>query len=172
MKKITILGNPGAGKSTLAKKLGNMLNIPVYHMDTFYWKPGWVARDEQELLQLHDEVLTQERWIIDGNYSVTLSKRLEEADTVIFLHYSTIKCLYGITKRRIQYRKKARPDIGKDCPERLNVDFILWTKNFNKNKAVKIYEKLARIPHAEVHIFRNRKQLKNFLKELEQNLAN
>ncbi|WP_047982858.1 DNA topology modulation protein [Ornithinibacillus californiensis] len=163
MKKITILGNPGAGKSTLAKQLGEKLHIPVYHMDSFYWKPNWQPSNEDEFLQNHDEILKLDSWIIDGNYGATLPKRLENADTIIFLNYSTLRCLYGITKRRIQYRNKTRPDMGKDCPERLNMDFILWTKNYNKDKAPKMYDRLSQLRGKEILIFKNRKQLKKWL---------
>jgi adenylate kinase family enzyme len=171
MKKITIVGNPGSGKSTLAKQLGRLLNIPVYHMDALYWKPGWIAANEQELLQQHDEIVKRESWIIDGNYSATLPKRLKEADTILFLNYSTIKCLYGITRRRIQFHNKTRPDIGKNCPEKLDLEFILWTKNYNKNKAPKMYERLEKVRDTNIHIFKNRKQLNQYLEGLKQNLS-
>ena len=38
MKKIVIVGCAGCGKSTLAKLLGSNLNLPVFHLDTIYWK--------------------------------------------------------------------------------------------------------------------------------------
>ncbi|WP_026905598.1 AAA family ATPase [Paucisalibacillus globulus] len=170
MKKIAILGNPGAGKSTLAKQLGKLLNIPVHHMDALYWESGWTPAEESIFIDRHDKILNQENWIIDGNYSITLPKRLKDADTIIFLNYSTLRCLYGITKRRIMYRNKSRPDIGKDCPEKLDWEFILWTKNHNKNKASKTYDRLAKLNNKAIHIFRNRRQLNTFLVGLKQNL--
>jgi adenylate kinase family enzyme len=172
MKKITILGNPGAGKSTLAKQLGHLLEIPVHHMDALYWEPGWTPAEESILLKRHAELLKQDSWIIDGNYGITLPKRLEVADTIIFLNYSTLRCLYGITKRRIMYRKKTRPDIGKDCPEKLDWAFILWTKNYNKDKAPKMHDRLSKLQNKDIHIFKNRRQLNKFLKRLEYNLKN
>lgn len=49
MKKIMLIGSGGAGKSTLARKLGVKLGIDVYHLDTLFWKPNWesVPKDEQ-----------------------------------------------------------------------------------------------------------------------------
>ncbi|WP_042149344.1 ATPase AAA [Paucisalibacillus sp. EB02] len=172
MKKITILGNPGSGKSTLAKQFGQLLEIPAYHMDALYWEPGWKPAEESVFLKRHDELLMQDSWIIDGNYSISLPKRLEDADTIIFLNYSTLQCLYGITKRRIMYRKKTRSDIGKDCPEKLDWDFILWTKNYNRNKAPKMHDRLATLRNKDIHIFINRRQLNKFLRSLKQNLEN
>lgn len=42
MEKIIIVGCSGAGKSTLSIALNRIINIPVFHLDTFYWKDNWV----------------------------------------------------------------------------------------------------------------------------------
>lgn len=36
MNKIAVIGSGGSGKSTFSRKLGNILNLPVYHLDTMY----------------------------------------------------------------------------------------------------------------------------------------
>ena len=41
MKRIMIIGCGGAGKSTLARQLGEKLNLPVVHLDKLFWLPGW-----------------------------------------------------------------------------------------------------------------------------------
>ncbi len=41
LKRIAIIGCGGAGKSTLARELGKILDLPVVHLDRVYWKPGW-----------------------------------------------------------------------------------------------------------------------------------
>ncbi len=43
--KIAIVGNPGSGKSTLAVKLQKILGISLYHLDQYFWKPGWQRSD-------------------------------------------------------------------------------------------------------------------------------
>ncbi|MGL4882562.1 MAG: hypothetical protein ACRC8K_16095 [Waterburya sp.] len=47
-KRIAIIGCCGAGKSTLAKSLGEKLNLPVIHLDTYYWQPGWQETEQNE----------------------------------------------------------------------------------------------------------------------------
>lgn len=48
-KKITILGCPESGKSTLAIILSKRFNIPVFHLDLYFWKPGWIMKEKQEM---------------------------------------------------------------------------------------------------------------------------
>ena len=50
-KRILILGCGGAGKSTLARRLGAATGLPVVHLDGLYWQPGWVAMDHRRELR-------------------------------------------------------------------------------------------------------------------------
>ncbi|WP_404458622.1 DNA topology modulation protein [Oceanobacillus kapialis] len=166
MLKIAIIGCGGAGKSTLAKKLGKILNIPVYHLDSIFWKPGWQPIERDELIEKTMEIQETNQWIIDGNYGSTMDLRLQQADTVIFLHYSTIRCLYGIVKRRIQYHNKTRPDMGEDCKERLDWEFFNWVRTYNQKKSPQVLKRLSTLKETKIHIFTSPKQLEHFLKEL------
>ena len=51
MDRILILGCGGAGKSTLAGQLGEILDLPVIHLDQEYWQPGWVPTPDDEWLR-------------------------------------------------------------------------------------------------------------------------
>ena len=48
MKKILIIGSPGAGKSTFANKLAKILNREITHLDKLYYKTGWVRVPKDE----------------------------------------------------------------------------------------------------------------------------
>lgn len=73
MKKVIIIGCGGAGKTTLAKQLAARLNLPLYHLDAYFWQPGWQEADADEFMFKHYELISQDKWIIDGNYRRTLS---------------------------------------------------------------------------------------------------
>ncbi|MFD1037593.1 DNA topology modulation protein [Virgibacillus byunsanensis] len=168
MRKIAIIGNGGAGKSTLAKEIGSIVTIPVYHLDAIFWKPGWTPIQRDALIEEQNHILNKETWIIDGNYGSTMDLRLQIADTVIFLHYPTFRCLYGNTKRRIKYRNITRPDMGKDCPEKLDWEFFQWILQFNKIKTPAIYERLADLQDTNILIFKKPKELRAFLNNVRQ----
>ena len=47
-RKILVIGSGGAGKSTFARRLSEILGIDVVHLDALYWKPGWVEPSKEE----------------------------------------------------------------------------------------------------------------------------
>jgi adenylate kinase family enzyme len=118
MKKVLVIGSGGAGKSTLARDLGTLLNIAVIHLDALYWHPEWIETPRAEWRKLIEESLRRDAWIIDGNYSNTFDYRLEACDTVIFLDIAGPICLWRVLKRAILYRGKTRPDMAEGCHER------------------------------------------------------
>ena len=86
--KIAILGTSGSGKSTLAKRLGERYGLPVLHMDTVHFLPGWVERPFAEEEAIVRQFLDENAggWVIDGNYTKTCyARRLKEADKIIVM---------------------------------------------------------------------------------------
>ncbi|MFX3675246.1 MAG: DNA topology modulation protein [Paenisporosarcina sp.] len=125
MKQIMVIGiSAGVGKSTFARRLGEALDIDVFHLDTFYWKPNWVEAPEEEFSKAQQEIVKKNQWIIEGNYYSTFEMRAEHADTIIYLELPLYVCLYRVIKRRIMNNGKTRPDMGEDCKEKIDWAFI------------------------------------------------
>ena len=117
MKRIVVIGSSGSGKSTLARQLGAGLNLPVFHLDKYFWHPGWIGTPKDEWKSQVENLALGDSWIIDGNYRDTLDIRLKMADTIIFLDLPRLICAWRVIKRRIQYRNHPRPDIAEGCQE-------------------------------------------------------
>ena len=131
--KISIIGGPGTGKSTLANNLGTTLNLPVYHIDGIHHLPNWEIRDKQERDKIILDTIKTSKWIMDGTYHSTLEMRVKNSDLIIFLNYSTFARLNGILSRYFKNKNKERAEIP-GCNERLNLDFLKFTINWNKTK--------------------------------------
>lgn len=166
MERIIIIGCGGAGKSTLARQLGEKLDLPVVHLDKLFWKPGWVEMPKDEFDALIRQELAKEKWIMDGNFNRTLPERIQHCDTVIYLDFSRFACLMGVLKRILTTYSTVRPDMGEGCPERLDLEFLKWVWNFNKNKREKNYRLLNEAEHAQTIVLKNRRMVKRFLNSL------
>lgn len=167
MERIMIIGCGGAGKSTLARQLGEKLNLPVVHLDKLFWRPGWEHISREEFDVLHREALTGEKWIMDGNFDRTMAERIRYCDKVIYLDFSRFACLMGVAKRILTTYGKVRPDMGEGCPERVDWEFLQWVWNFNQNKREKIYRLLNETEGIEKIVLKNRRAVKKFLQSLE-----
>jgi adenylate kinase family enzyme len=164
MRKVLVIGPGGAGKSTMARRLGELLNIRVLHLDKFYWNPGWVEMPKSDWLKTVEELLAGDAWIMDGNYSGTLELRLEACDTVIFLDMARTTCIWRVLKRALMYRRKSRPDMAEGCQEKLNLEFILWIWNYSRRTRPKVLRMLeAHSPQKSVVRLRSQSEVERFL---------
>ena len=104
MKRVLVIGPGGAGKSTLAQRLGEILSLEGIHLDKFYWRAGWIEPPKEDWLATIEQLLARDAWVMDGNYSGTLERRLEAADTVVFLDLPRTTCVWRVIKRAMTLR--------------------------------------------------------------------
>ena len=133
MKRIMIIGGGGAGKSTLALKLGQRLGLPVVHLDQEFWQPGWVQPPNEMWDERLRELVARERWIMDGNYGRTQEMRMQRADTIVVLNFPGWLCVWRVFQRVFKSYGKVRPDLAPGCPEQLpDLEFLLWIWRFGR----------------------------------------
>ena len=169
--KIAILGTSGSGKSTLAKRLGERYGLPVLHMDTVHFLPGWVERPFAEEEAIVRQFLDENAggWVIDGNYRKTCyARRLEEADQVIVLWFSPLVCLWRAVRRWQQNKGRVRESSAPGCEEKIDAEFVRWI--LHDGRTAKKRAKMERIgeeyPEKYVMI-RNQRELDGFLEFIE-----
>lgn len=99
--RICIMGPSNSGKSTLAEAIGRTRNLPPVHLDRLHHRPNtdWEKRPDTEFEALHDAALAGPRWIMDGNYSRLLPRRLEHATGLILLDAPTMTSLIRYVRR-------------------------------------------------------------------------
>jgi adenylate kinase family enzyme len=163
MQRVLVIGAGGAGKTTVASILAERLGLPLIHLDTLYWHPGWTPTPADEWQRVVESLIAQPRWVMDGNYGGTLDIRLAACDTVIFLDLPRRISLWRILKRRVRYLRRVRPDIAPGCPERLTWEFVRWVWTYPKRRRGKILERLRALAGRQVIILSSPSHVDRFL---------
>ena len=167
MQRVLIIGCGGAGKSTLARKLGEKTGLPVVHLDQIWWSPGsWQHLEREQFDVLLQQELDKPQWIMDGNFNRTIPMRLAQCDTVIYLDFSRWACLKNWIGRVIKNWGKARPDMAEGCTEWFDPEFARWIWNFNKSNRENYYRLLNESQGIETIVLKNRRMVNRFLESL------
>lgn len=163
MKKILVIGCPGAGKSTFARKLRENLQLPLYYLDMIWHKSDKTTCSAEEFDRRLQKILQEDRWIIDGNYLRTLEMRLQRADTVFFLDYPLDVCLAG-AKERIGKKREDLPWVETEFDE----EFRQWILDFSRDQLPVIYRLLKQYEAGKkIFVFRSREETEKGIAEFQ-----
>ena len=160
MKKVLVIGCPGAGKSTFARRLSEKTGLPLYYLDIIWHKADRTTVSTEEFDTTLSEIMNHDRWILDGNYLRTLPMRLEKADTVFFFDLPLDVCLSGAIERL----GKERVDMPwKD--DVLDEEFRQWIMDFPKTQLPVIYN-LLKSYRGNVVRFISRQEADEYIEKL------
>ena len=159
MNKVIVIGCPGSGKTTFSEKLHQKTNLPLYYLDAIWHKPDKTHIPRSEFDERLHEILKEDFWIIDGNYQRTLETRLQYCDTVFLFDLSVEVCLEGAVSRL----GKGRYDMPW-IENELSLEFKNQIEMFPTNQLPQIYELLEKYKEKNVIIFKNRKEMDDYLK--------
>ena len=160
--KIAIIGFSGSGKSTLARKIGEAKGLPVLHFDSVHFLPGWQIRPAEEKIKITEDFLnSNSEWVIDGMYKkLFFDRRMDEADDIIILRFNRFASLWRVVKRYFKFKGTSRPDIGEDCKEKLDWEFVKWVLWKGRQKSsYKLFDELCKQYPQKTIVVKNQKQL-------------
>ena len=101
LQRIAIVGNSGAGKTTLARSLGSRLGLVHIEMDGLFWQANWTPLSREAFRARVDQALSgTEKWVTDGNYlRATQEVVWSRADTLIWLDLPLYVVLLHLLRR-------------------------------------------------------------------------
>ena len=141
--RIMVVGPSGGGKSTAAVRIGTALDLPVHHLDRLTFAPGWIEKPEADWIDELEAIVATDAWVIDGNDSSTMNRRLARADAIVFIDTPPLRRLVNVLRRNLAYRGTTRPDMAPGNPERLNLEFLSYVARWDHGPRRKVEAKLA-----------------------------
>ncbi len=159
-KRIMIFGRPGSGKSTFAHALHQVTDLPLYHLDKYFFSYNWIERDYDEFLMIQYRLIEQNEWIIDGNATKSLQLRWMQADVVIYFNYPRWLCYWRVLKRYITRNLfSGDKDIFVDdraphCKEKIQWKLLKYMYSFDERvrTTVQLMQEVnPKTPFYEVH---------------------
>lgn len=167
MKRILVIGCPGAGKSTFSRELSKITGLPLFHLDMLWHRSDRTNVSQEEFDERLQDILVQERWIIDGNFQRTMERRLQYCDTVFLLDYPVSLCLESV-EGRIGKERLDMPWV-EEC---FDPEFRQAIVDFPQTKLPQIYALLERYSgQRTVYIMKTREQAEKILEEIGSDLC-
>ncbi len=165
LNKIFIIGIAGSGKTTLAKKISQILKIDSYDLDKIVFRKKDFERVSDSVRNKRlNKILKNKKWIIEGSYKkdwvIPVVKR---SDVIIFLDTSPLT-----SKKRLVLRFIKRKLKKNTKPESLR-DFVNLIKYSNKkvSRGRKDFSEYMAKKHKKgIIILKNKKEINKFLRKL------
>lgn len=167
--KIVIVGCGGSGKTYLSLKLAQKLQLPLYHLDQYYWQPDWQRLGLERFISIHQKLCEQDAWIIEGSYIKLLHERAKHADFVIFLDIPRYQCLWNVIKRAITNYGCEISGSPAGCKQKIFTKeflyFLIWIWNFNARYRTMILEILNEYKTSKkIYILKSAQEMNEFMK--------
>lgn len=137
MKRVIVIGCPGAGKSTFSCKLRDAAGLPLHYLDMLWHKEDRTNVSREAFDEGLKQILEKNEWIIDGNYNRTLEMRLQKCDTVFLLDFPVAVCLARV-EARFGKDREDMPWVETEFDE----EFKQWILDFSKDQLPEIYQLL------------------------------
>lgn len=100
--RIVVVGNTGSGKTTLARALGQRLDLPHAELDALYWEANWTPAETAVFQARVSQAIAGERWVVDGNYSKARDLLWARADTLVWLDYPLLVIWRQLLRRGLR----------------------------------------------------------------------
>lgn len=173
-RRIAVLGTTGSGKTTVARRLSQLLGSPHVELDALRWGPNWTETPDDVFRERVSRALAGDSWISDGNYGIARDLVWPRATMAVWLDYP-FRVMMGRLLSRTLRRGITREELWNGNRERLRTQFlsrdslILWAfQTYWKHKRdFKTLFERAEYSHLAVAHLRSTRSTRDWLSSIE-----
>ena len=165
LKRVYIIGTAGSGKSFLAKRISEKLDIPCYDLDDIFWYKKYTKKtNKAKRKKALARIANKSNWIIEGVYSSWTEQALRKANIVIILDIHIVKLTWRILKRYLSKHNSIHKESLKDVIFLINYahSYKKGTHSSSYNQHIALVKKHKR----KYIILKNVKQVNSFLNKI------
>jgi adenylate kinase family enzyme len=176
MKRISVVGSSGSGKTTVARRLAEALSVPHVELDALHWGENWSAATKAELSERVRAATTGERWVVDGNYWSKIGPQVwTTADTVVWVSPPRWRTIWQSVTRTVRRATTRQESWGGNRESWRGLmfwrgkDSILWWAWTTYARTQERYAQAMNDPqwtHITFHRLRTRREIDRFIAQV------
>lgn len=173
LQRVVLVGTSCSGKTTYAREMSRLLNLPHVELDAIHWLGDWTPRPREEFRALAEQAASEPAWVMDGNYDTVRDLLWPRATAAIWLNYP-FPVVMGRALRRTVKRVFTGQELYAGNRETASIAFfsrdsILWwvaTSHHSRNRDYREIFDGDGYPHLAKLELKSPRQAARFLESL------
>jgi adenylate kinase family enzyme len=166
-RRVLVAGTSGSGKTTVARRVAEALDVPHIEIDALFHGPGWTPRES--FAADVSRFSAGPGWVTEWQYDRVRDLLADRADLVVWLDLGRATVMYQVVRRTLR-RRLTREELWNgnvEPPLRTLVTdrehIVRWAWSTHGKSAVRVATLLGRRPELAVVRLRNRAGLDRWL---------
>ncbi|MDR3689179.1 MAG: hypothetical protein P4L46_07350 [Fimbriimonas sp.] len=169
--RILVYGVTGSGKTTLARRIGEITGLPWYSVDDLTWEPNWVQVESGEQRKRITEICSRDEWVLDSAYAQWREIPLAHVQLIVALDYPRWVSLGRLVRRCLQRLVDGKPICNGNRESLVTLfsreSIVVWHFKSFGNKRARMRQWVSNPGEMTVVHIQTRRQLDIWVRDLE-----
>ena len=169
-RRVIVIGTTGSGKTTLARQLAAIWQVPHTEQDAWNHLPNWQEAPTDQFRVQVAVFTAADAWVMDGNYSKARAIGWSRADTLIWLDYPAGVVFWQLLRRTLR-RMSSREELWNGNREQWHTllsknGILAWFFKTHWKRRRTTPLQIAEYPHLQVIRLQSPREREQWLESL------